>query len=94
MASFSHDLKSVQTVPDYASNQIIDFLADESKPIWFSIGHVLNDNEEGITWYLGGTLPDWQGSPLSVAIVLESNNPALVQKIGSQLLTANTIADN
>lgn len=92
--AFPHDLKSVQTVPDYASNQIIDFLADESKPIWFSIGHVLNDNEEGITWYLGGTLPDWQGSPLSVAIVLESNNPALVQKIGSQLLTANTIADN
>lgn len=88
--AFPHDNESIQVLPEYASNQVISFLADEKKPIWFSTGQALNAENEVITWYLGGTLPDWQGSPLSIAIVLEANNPALAEEIGSQLLTANT----
>ena len=39
------------------------------------------------TWYLGGTLPDWQGTPLAIAVVLEEDNIPLARTIGQELLT-------
>ena len=39
--------------------------------------------EQGtITWYLAGTLPNWLGSPLSLALVLEEDNPEAAREIG------------
>jgi cell division protein FtsI/penicillin-binding protein 2 len=39
-----------------------------------------------LTWFLGGTLPRWQGIPLAVAVILEEKNPELAEKIGQDLL--------
>jgi cell division protein FtsW (lipid II flippase) len=39
-----------------------------------------------LTWYLAGTLPKWQGTPLAVAVVLEEDNLELAQEIGQSLL--------
>jgi cell division protein FtsI/penicillin-binding protein 2 len=39
-----------------------------------------------VTWYLAGTLPNWQGTPLAVAVLLEEDNPDLAEKIGQSLL--------
>jgi hypothetical protein len=38
-----------------------------------------------ITWYLGGTLADWQGTPMALALVLEENDPALAEMIGQAM---------
>jgi cell division protein FtsW (lipid II flippase) len=39
-----------------------------------------------VTWYLAGTLPNWQGAPLVVVVGLEETNPALAEKIGRMLI--------
>lgn len=43
-----------------------------------------------ISWSIGGTLPDWQGSPLAVAVLLEDNNQAWAAYIGQKLLETAT----
>ncbi|HBY07666.1 MAG TPA: hypothetical protein DEH22_07745 [Chloroflexi bacterium] len=42
--------------------------------------------EEDLTWYLAGTLPDSRGVPLTLALVLEEDDPALAQEIGQAVL--------
>jgi hypothetical protein len=60
-------------------------LAQPGEFFWQTIAPV--ETSTGLlTWYLGGTLPRWQGTPLAVAIVLEEKNPALAEKIGQSLL--------
>ncbi|MFH1184202.1 MAG: FtsW/RodA/SpoVE family cell cycle protein [Chloroflexota bacterium] len=44
--------------------------------------------EQVLTWYVAGTLPDWQGTPLVVVVLLESGDVSAATKIGSGLLEA------
>lgn len=39
-----------------------------------------------VTWFLGGTIPDWQGTPLAIVVVLEENNIYLAERIGQTIL--------
>jgi cell division protein FtsW (lipid II flippase) len=41
-----------------------------------------------VTWFLSGTVPDWQGTPLSVVVALEEDNIYLAQLIGRNVLQA------
>lgn len=43
---------------------------------------------EPISWALAGTLPDWQGSPLAVVVLLENTDQPLAVSIAETLLTA------
>ena len=43
-------------------------------------------SNQAVTWFLGGTLPEWGGSPLAVVVLLEENQPAEAQHIGRALL--------
>ncbi len=43
-----------------------------------------------ISWSLGGTLPDWQGAPLAVVVLLEENDTTTTGIIGQTLLEAAT----
>lgn len=52
---------------------------------WEYVGQA-SQKDSIITWYLGGTLPDWQGTRLAVAVVLEEDNVYLAQQIGRTLL--------
>ena len=45
-------------------------------------------DESPVTWFIGGTPPNWQASPLVVAVVLEDDNVQLAEEIGAGLLTA------
>ncbi|MCX7607984.1 MAG: FtsW/RodA/SpoVE family cell cycle protein, partial [Anaerolineales bacterium] len=42
--------------------------------------------DETFTWSFGGTLPDWQGAPLAIVMVLEKNAPALAQYLVQEML--------
>jgi cell division protein FtsW (lipid II flippase) len=76
------------------TNVSIPHLADAAKmlassdfPGWDSLG--TSSTEQGnLTWYVGGTLPDWNGTPLALALVLEENNPYLARSIGQTVLQA------
>lgn len=54
--------------------------------IWEHIARVSNQPGGSATWYVGGTLPGWNGTPLSVAVVLEADAPAEAQSAGRAVL--------
>ncbi len=63
----------------------VNRLATEDLPIWQSLSAQQYDSM-AYTWFIGGTLPQWGGIPLSIAVLLEENNPQLAQTIGQTLL--------
>lgn len=55
------------------------------EPYWEWVGQ---DSRNGsrLTWYLGGTLPDWQATPVTVVVLLEEENSSLAVRLGRMLL--------
>lgn len=43
-------------------------------------------DESPVTWFIAGTPPDWQATPLVVAVALEEENSRLAERIGRELL--------
>jgi cell division protein FtsW (lipid II flippase) len=66
---------------DEAASSMI--VAGES--YWAHIGQATGD-ESTVTWFIGGTPPNWQASPLVVVVALEEDNKRLAQRIGQELL--------
>ena len=52
---------------------------------WQHIGQA-QENESFFTWFIGGTPPNWQATPLVIVVVLEEDNERLAQRIGQELL--------
>lgn len=57
----------------------------ENQTHWQHLGQA-HEDESIFTWFIGGTPPNWQGSPLVVVVVLEESNMRLAQRIGQELL--------
>jgi cell division protein FtsW (lipid II flippase) len=55
-------------------------------PFWQSVARAQNTPGQAISWYLGGSLPDWTGTPLTIALLLEEDEPDHALEIGQQLL--------
>jgi hypothetical protein len=55
-------------------------------PVWQSLARVPNGSQGIITWALAGTLPDWNGVPLALALVLEEDDPVLASQISQSLM--------
>jgi cell division protein FtsW (lipid II flippase) len=61
------------------------YLQMNSMPTWQVTATALTSNNR-FSWYLAGTVPDWEGTPLAMALLLEEDNPGLAQRIGSTVL--------
>ena len=59
----------------------------EGQAYWSHVGEAESD-ESPVTWFIGGTPPNWQASPLVVVVLLEDDNPQLAQEIGREVLDA------
>ncbi len=68
-----------------AANRAALALRAGENPYWESMGR-FESRANPIIWYLGGTLPDWQGTPLAIVVALEADDPALAREIGRGLL--------
>jgi cell division protein FtsW (lipid II flippase) len=55
-------------------------------PTWQTTAVVPNGPDDYVTWYIAGTLPGWGGTPLTLVILLESDDPATAESIGQDLL--------
>jgi cell division protein FtsI/penicillin-binding protein 2 len=58
-----------------------------SEKNFWSYGTREAEKNSYITWFIAGTLPDWQGSPLVVVVLLEENNLFQARIIGESMLT-------
>ena len=63
--------------------------SSQNKIYWEWIGSA-STSKTPIAWYLAGTLPNWQGTPLSVVVLIEGDDPFTAQYIGQQLIQAAT----
>jgi cell division protein FtsI/penicillin-binding protein 2 len=72
-----------------SSSQTAQLLQVPQEPYWESMGR-LESRAGPLVWYLGGTLPNWQGTPLAIAVVIETDQPELAQKAGRGILEAAT----
>lgn len=80
--------ESNQVLFSAAANVTAASLVEEGGTVWQTVSTAPNGPENTVSWYIGGTPPDWEGRPSALAVVLEENNPTLVTKIGQTLLQA------
>jgi hypothetical protein len=79
--------QAVENAP--SANQLTGALAVKDLPIWQLVSGITQPvtvpgigAAQGYTWYIGGTLPDWKGATIVMAVVLEEDNPQEALKIG------------
>jgi cell division protein FtsW (lipid II flippase) len=68
-----------------ASNEAVLSFVENQNQFWSHISQASLD-ETIVTWYVAGTLPNWQGAPLTLVVVLEENNIPLAEFIGKNLM--------
>lgn len=67
-------------------HQVTASLAVENQPLWQTIGSAQTGEGKPLTWMIGGTLTEWTGTPLAIAVLLEEDNSTLAQDIGQGVL--------
>ncbi|MGE5249556.1 MAG: FtsW/RodA/SpoVE family cell cycle protein, partial [Bacteroidota bacterium] len=75
----------VEALPPASADRAAGNFLLQGQSYWEYAGQA-SQGGDMITWYLGGTLPNWQGTPLAVAVALEEDNLYLARQIGRQLL--------
>jgi hypothetical protein len=74
--------KPVEVLPAPFARETALELADNN-PYW---SHTSVSGDAALTWYQAGTLPDWNGTPLALVVLLEENNISAASQIGQDLL--------
>lgn len=77
---------SIEAVPPSSvEDTVISHIANGDN-FWSHTAQVLDD-ESRVTWFIAGTPPNWQSTPLVVVVALEKSDPHLARLIGSELLS-------
>jgi len=74
-----------EAIPASAADETAQSMLVDGESYWAQLGHAESD-ESAVTWFIAGTPPNWQASPLVVVVLLEENNAQLAQRIGQELL--------
>lgn len=76
----------LEVIPASTADETAESYRIEGQNYWVHTGQ--GESEESpVTWLIGGTLPNWQATPLVVTVLLEEDNQRLVERIGQELLT-------
>lgn len=76
---------SFEAVQASAANEAVLSYIHEGKNFW-SHAVTATSEESDVAWFIGGTPPNWQGTPLAIVVVLEDGYENLAQQIGQDLL--------
>ncbi len=80
-------LGTAQTVFNSASaNATALGLAVKQEVYWEYLDMEQTDSSY-VTWYIGGTIPNWAGTPVAIAVLVEAND-ARAARVGEQILGA------
>lgn len=69
-----------------AADDMASSLMSEGATFWSYRGQAESE-ESPVTWFIAGTPPNWQATPLVVAVLLEEDIPQLAGQIGRELLS-------
>jgi hypothetical protein len=78
----------VRIFPPGIAARTVDSMTVADMPIWQEIARASAGEGRWLTWYLAGTLPDWKGSPMVLALLIEEDNPSLAVQIGQAIMQA------
>ncbi len=78
--------KSYEAVQPAQADEAATANIEEGKNYWSHIGRATG-KEGPVTWFIAGTPPTWQATPLAVVVLLEEDNERQAQWIGQELLT-------
>jgi cell division protein FtsI/penicillin-binding protein 2 len=78
--------KSFEAVTPTQADQAAAANLEEGQSFWSHIARA-SGKEGPVTWFMAGTPPNWQGTPLAVVVLLEEDNERQAQWIGQELLT-------
>jgi cell division protein FtsW (lipid II flippase) len=70
------------------SNKIAYQLSAPNQSFWEWTGSAYS-NQKFSTWFLAGTLPNWQGTPLALVVLIEGDKKLQAQNLGRQLLQSS-----
>lgn len=74
-----------EAVSRFGAQRTAEMLSQNFQPFWSSIARA-HSGEDDVTWYMAATLPEWNGSPLALVVILEEDNPQLARQIGDSLI--------
>jgi hypothetical protein len=79
----------IVVLPGNNADLAAEYYILEGTPFWqYTV--VAGSTYQRYSWSIGGTLPDWQGAPLVVAVLLEKESPNWAGFIGRELLNLAT----
>ena len=67
------------------AQQAAESLRVADRPFW-RFASRSNEKDKFFAWFVAGTLPNWQGTPLTLVVLLEEERPALAKSMGEALL--------
>jgi cell division protein FtsI/penicillin-binding protein 2 len=77
--------KPIEAVQSSAVNEALMSYIGEGENFWSHTG-TAEEKDSHVTWFIGGTPPNWQASPLAVVVLLEESDEKEAQRIGQELL--------
>src|SRR5215213_8419299 len=75
----------LEAIPAAAADKTAQTLIVDGESYWAHLGQAKSD-ESPITWFIAGTPPNWQASPMVVVVLLEEDNVRLAERIGKELI--------
>jgi hypothetical protein len=76
-----------QALSAQSASSTAESLIVSGQPFWQTSGKGVETQEhKTITWYLAGTLPGWQATPLALVVTLEEDNSLFAEFLGQALL--------
>ncbi|HLO27789.1 MAG TPA: FtsW/RodA/SpoVE family cell cycle protein [Anaerolineales bacterium] len=75
----------IEAIPASAADETAQSMIMDGQSFWAHMGQA-ESHESPVTWFIAGTPPNWQASPLVVVVLLEEQNGQLAQHIGQELL--------
>jgi len=74
-------------MPGTIATNIMQSLEADGANLWEKVS-LIEDSKPPVTWYIGGTTPQWQGVPLAVAVLLEGVRPEDAAAMGQEVITS------
>lgn len=76
----------VQIFTSEAASAAAQALQREGQAYWETTALAPTSSDQTNTWYLAGTMPDWNGVPLAMAIIIEEASPEFAEKTGRKIM--------
>lgn len=86
----SNSNEGKQILPAATAAAAAEMLADPNLAAWHATSSMPTLDGEtagGVTWFIGGSREQWQGSPIVLVIVIEEDDPRFVTQIGLRILS-------